>query len=66
MTDRTDQQKEAEQYAKRKLREVARQLESAQGTATLDQLVSEVEEAGAELAHIRTELREHVDGEGGR
>lgn len=63
MSERQNQsdQKEAEQYAKRKLREIARDLESAQGTATIPQLVGEIEEAGAELAHVKTEIEEEIE-----
>jgi hypothetical protein len=58
MSDRQNQQTETEKYAKRKCREVARQLEQAQETATLHQLVREIEEAGAELAHVKTEIED--------
>jgi hypothetical protein len=55
------EQTETERYAKRKLREIARDLESAQGTATVPQLVEEIEQAGAELAYVRTELKEEAE-----
>jgi len=61
MSDRNNQQKEAEKYAKRKCREIARDLESAQGAATLSQLVDEIEEAGAELAHVKTEIENRAN-----
>jgi hypothetical protein len=63
MSERQNQsdQKETERYAKRKCREIAHDLESAQGTATIPQLVEEIEEVGAELAYLRTELKEEVE-----
>lgn len=63
MSERQNQSdlKETERYAKRKLREIARDLESAQGTATIPQLVEEIEAAGAELAYVKTQIEE-VEG----
>jgi hypothetical protein len=61
MSDRNNQQKETEKFAKRKLRKVARKLESAQGTATLHQLAGEIEEAGAELAYVKTRIEEDIE-----
>jgi len=63
MSDRENQMErnETEQYAKRKVREVARDLESAQGAATMDQLVEEIVEAGLELAHLRSEIEEQIE-----
>jgi hypothetical protein len=58
MSDRNNQQKDTEKYAKRKCREIARQLEEAQDAATLHQLVGEIEEAGAELAYVKTEIED--------
>lgn len=66
MSDRNNQMKETEKYAKRKLRKIATKLESAQGTATLHQLVGEIEEAGAELAHVKTQIEEQRDQDSGR
>jgi len=58
-TTMTDEgQTERERYAKRKVRKVARDLESAQGAATMEQLVDEIVAAGAELAQVRTEIEE--------
>ena len=63
MSQRQNQseQKEAERYAKRKCREIARDLESAQGCATLPQLVDEIRMAAAELVHVRSEIEEEVE-----
>jgi plasmid stabilization system protein ParE len=62
MSERQNQseQTETERYAKRKLRDIARDLESAQGTATVPQLVEEIEKAGAELAYLKTEIEEEA------
>jgi hypothetical protein len=62
MSERQNQsdQTETERYAKRKCREIARDLESAQG-ATLPQLIESIEDAGAELAYLRTELKEEAE-----
>ena len=59
MSERQNQsdQKEVERYAKQKLREIARDLESAQGAATIPQLVDEIRQAGAELAHVRNQIK---------
>ena len=59
MSERQNQsdQKEVERYAKQKCREIARDLESAQGAATIPQLVDEIRQAGAELAHVRNQIK---------
>jgi len=63
MSDRHNQaeRNETERFAKKKLREIARDLESAQGAATVEQLVKEIEAAGAELAHVKTEIEEQIE-----
>lgn len=58
MSDRQNQQSERVKYAKRKCREIAADLESAQDAATLRQLVEEIEQAGVELAYVKSEIEE--------
>ena len=63
MSQRQNQseQKEKERYAKQKCREIARDLESAQGCATIPQLLDEIMQAGAELAHVRSEIEDEIE-----
>jgi len=62
MSERQNQseQKETERYAKRKCREIARDLESAQGE-TLPQLIEEIESAGTELAYVKSQVEEEIE-----
>jgi hypothetical protein len=63
MSERQNQSelKQTEREAKRKCREIARDLESAQGTATLPQLLDEIRAARSELTYVKTEIEEEIE-----
>jgi len=52
----TERKAQTHEYAKRQLRNVASELEAAQDAEAIEELVEEIEKAGAELAHVKTEL----------
>lgn len=58
MSDRHNQRMEAEKYAKRKLQEIVGRLENAQESATLEQIVEEIDEVNLELAYVKTQIKE--------
>lgn len=62
MSERQNQSemKETERDVKRRLREIAHDLESAQG-ATLPQLLDEIRKARSELTYAKTEIEEEIE-----
>ena len=63
MSERHNQSemKQTEREVKRRLRDLARDLESAQGTATLPQLLDEIRTARSELTYVKTLVEDEIE-----
>jgi hypothetical protein len=63
MSERHNQSemKQTEREVKRRLRDLARDMESAQGTATLPQLLDEIRTARSELTYVKTLVEDEIE-----